>query len=272
MGRRAGWVWAVTGLLLIPVVLSFTHLESVSVPILLAGGAFVTVVLLLQERVRVPTTPRWLGAAIDVALVVLLLLAVPSLVVSVSGDPAVPFDQAIIQFHQNFFLGPANQILAGDAMLVEVLSQYGVGSIYFLAGAFTVIPIGNATLGLIEGGLSALVFIGAFATLRIAGVSRLLAAATMALGVIVLVYGLQYPVGALLQHGAIRFGLPVGVVVGAVAEAAVAAGGDSRSRAPAAHGRRRLGVGAGGVRVHLAHGAGHRCLLRGDPARRGTPP
>ncbi len=219
VGRRAGWVWAVTGLLLIPVVLSFTHLESVSVPILLAGGAFVTVVLLLQERVRVPTTPRWLGAAIDVALVVLLLLAVPSLVVSVSGDPAVPFDQAIIQFHQNFFLGPANQILAGDAMLVEVLSQYGVGSIYFLAGAFTVIPIGNATLGLIEGGLSALVFIGAFATLRIAGVSRLLAAAAMALGVIVLVYGLQYPVGALLQHGAIRFGLPVGVVVGAVAEA-----------------------------------------------------
>jgi hypothetical protein len=217
--RRAGWIWAVTGLLLIPVVLSFTHLESISVPVLLAGGALVAAVLVLQDRVRLPAPPRWLGRAFDVALALLLLLAVPSLVVSVSGDPAVPFDQAIIQFHQNFFLGPANQILAGDAMLVDVLSQYGVGSIYFLAAAFTVIPISNGTLGLVEGGLSALVFVGAFATLRIAGVSRMLAASAMALGVIVLVYGLQYPVGALLQHGAIRFGLPIGVVLGAVAEA-----------------------------------------------------
>lgn len=218
IARRAALVWTITGLLVVPVVLSFTHLESISIPVLLVGGALVAVVLALQEQVRVPTPSGWLGVAIDLVLVVLLLLAVPSLVVSVSGDPAVPFDQAIIQFHQNFFLGPANQILAGDAMLVDVLSQYGVGSIYFLAGAFTVIPISNGTLGLIEGGLSALMFIGAFATLRIAGVSRLLAVSAMAVGVVVLVYGLQYPVGALLQHGAIRFGLPVGVVVGAVAE------------------------------------------------------
>ena len=86
-----------------------------------------------------PRPPVWVGRALDAGLVVLLLLAVPSLVVTVAGDP-VPFDTAIIQFHQNFFLGPANQILVGDAMLVDVLSQYGVGSIYFLAGAFTVIP------------------------------------------------------------------------------------------------------------------------------------
>ena len=49
--------------------------------------------------------------------------------------------------------------------------------------------------------------------------SRLVAATTMAVAVTVLVYGLEHPLGALLQHGAIRFGLPIGVVVGAVAEA-----------------------------------------------------
>ncbi len=80
------------------------------------------------------------------------------------------------------------------------------------------IPIGNETLGLVEGVLSALMFAGAWAVMRIAGVSRLLAAGAMLVAVIALVYGLQYPIGGLLQHGAIRFGLPIGVVVGAVAE------------------------------------------------------
>ena len=148
-----------------------------------------------------------------------LLFAVPNLVIFAGGGGTADAVQtSIIQFHQNFFLGPANQILAGDAMLVDTLSQYGVGSIYFLAGLFTWIPIGNGTLGLIEGVLSALMFIGAWAVTRIAGVSRLLAAAAMVVAVVALVYGLQYPLGGLLQHGAIRFGLPIGVVVGAVAE------------------------------------------------------
>ena len=55
-------------------------------------------------------------------------------------------------------------------------------------------------------------FVATFATLRIAGVSRLWPASAMAVAVIVVVYGLQYPIGGLLQHGAIRFGLPVGVL------------------------------------------------------------
>jgi hypothetical protein len=81
-----------------------------------------------------------------------------------------------------------------------------------------VLPISNGMLGAVEGGLSALVFIATYATLRIAGVSRLLAGAALAVAVTVLVYGLQLPVGGLLQHGAMRFGLPAGVVLGAVAE------------------------------------------------------
>ena len=218
IARRSGWSWVVAGFLLGAVVVAFGHSGSISVAGVLIALALVALLLLLPEPLRLPSPSRGVGLAVDGALVVLILLAVPNLIVYVVDDRDLALQSQLIQFHQNFFLGPANQILAGDAMLVDVLSQYGVGSIYFLAGAYQLLPIGNGTLGLIEGGLSALMFVATFATLRIAGVSRLLAGATMAVAVTVLVYGLDYPLGALLQHGAIRFGLPVGVVLGAVAE------------------------------------------------------
>ena len=200
--------------------LAFTSLDSISVPLLLVGAAVVAALLFARERFEVPVTGRRLGSAADAVVVVLLLLAIPNLAIfsGGGGGTAEAVQTTILQFHQNFFLGPANQILHGDAMLVDTLSQYGVGSIYFLAGLFNFIPISNASLGLIEGVLSALMFIGAWAVMRIAGVSRLLAASAMAVAVIALVYGLQYPLGGLLQHGAFRFGLPIGIVVGAVAE------------------------------------------------------
>ena len=56
-------------------------------------------------------------------------------------------------------------------------------------------------------------------TLRIAGVSRLLAAATMAVAVIVLVYGLELPARGAAPARRHPLRTPVGVVVGAVAEA-----------------------------------------------------
>jgi hypothetical protein len=212
-------LWAVAALLVLGVVVVFTTLDSISPVVLAVGLALTAAVLFAEDRVRIPAPPRSLGATLDVGVIVLLLFAVPNLVVFVLGDPAETYKTSVTQFHQNFYLGPANQLLAGDAMLVDTLSQYGVGSIYFLAGAFNVVPIGNGTLGLIEGLLSALMFIGAYAAIRVAGVSRLLAASAMALAVVVLVYGLEFPLGALLQHGAFRFGLPVGVILGAVAEA-----------------------------------------------------
>ena len=214
----ATWCWAATGLLGIPLVLCFTDLGSVSWSVAAVGAAIVGAVVGLRARFRPPNLPRWVGRCFDAGVVALLLLAVPNVVIFVFGGPD-QLDRSVIQFHQNFFLGPANQVLAGDALLVDVLSQYGVGSIYFLSGAFRVVRIGNGTLGLVEGLLSALMYIGTYATLRLAGVTRALAAAAMAVGVIVLVYGLEYPLGGLLQHGAIRYAMPVGVLVGAVAEA-----------------------------------------------------
>jgi hypothetical protein len=213
--QSSGW-WLVAGLTLVPLALAFTDLGSISVPVAVVGAAGAAAIVAARDRVRWPAVPGWLRLTLDLSVGALLLLAVPNVAIFESGDA---FETSIIQFHQNFYLGPANQILAGDAMLVDVLSQYGVGSIYFIAGVFSMVPIGNGTLGLLEGVLSAIVFVATFATLRIAGVSRLIAASTMAVAVVVLVYGLQYPIGSLLQHGAIRFGVPVGVVLGAVTEA-----------------------------------------------------
>ena len=216
---QRSWCYAVCLVMLGAVTMCFITPESISWPALLGLVVMAAVVLILDDRVRLPAVTGALGGLVDVGLVALLLLAVPSLLPLAAWAPASPFDTNVVNWHQNFYLGPANQILAGDAMLVDVISQYGVGSIYFLAGAFTVIPIGYGTLGLVEGMLSALMFMGAFVALRMAGVSRWLSGWAMAVAVIAFVYGLQAPIGALLQHGAFRFGLPVGVVLGAVAEA-----------------------------------------------------
>ena len=63
-------------------------------------------------------------------------------------------------------------------MLVDVLSQYGVGSIVFLAGVFALVPIGNGTLALTEGALAAGMFCCAYLTLRLARVGLALAWST----------------------------------------------------------------------------------------------
>ncbi len=218
--RRGRQLWLLVGALMVPLVLSFTDTRAIAIGYLLGGLAFVALAVVLRELVHDRAAPRWLGAGMDVALGALLLLAVPNVVIYVAGgDPVTHLEQDLTQFHQGFFLGPANQVMAGDALLVDVLSQYGVGSIYFLAGIFTVVPMGYGTLGLIEGLLSAVVLVAIFATIRIAGVGRTLAACTMAVGVVVAAYRLEYPLGALLQQGSFRFGVPAGVLLGAVAEA-----------------------------------------------------
>ncbi len=205
--------------------LAFAKLGSIALTPLVVGGLLVALLVSGSERVRVPRPPRRWGVAIDAVIVVLLIFAVPNVVIFVLGDPARADETTILQFHQDFFLGPANHVLGGGAMLVDTLSQYGVGSIVFLVGLFEFIPIGNGTLGLIEGLLTAAVFVTGFLILRLTGVSRLLAAAAMTVAVVVLVYGLQYPIGGLLQHGSLRFGLPIGVIAGAVLESRRPQGG-----------------------------------------------
>jgi hypothetical protein len=150
-----------------------------------------------------------------------VLVLVPDLLIfrpeQAAGDIGAALDTGIIQFHQNFLLGPANEVLHGEPMLAPTASQYGVTSIYLLAGWFQIAPIGYGTFGLLTGALTALWFGAGYGILRLAGTGRLLSAAALGVAVVALAYNLAYPVGALPQSGPLRFGLPMALVLTAVA-------------------------------------------------------
>jgi hypothetical protein len=224
--RHAGPAWALAGALLLGSMLAFASLGSIS-PVALALGALLVAACLLAYRrgafERLPRPSRGWGRAIDVAVVILLALVIPDLVIfepgGAVGDPLAAFKAGIIQFHQDFLVGPANQVLAGDAVLVDTASQYGVAPIYLLAAWSELVPIGYGTTGLLDGLLYVLVFGAGYYLLRLARVARPLAIGAMALAVVILLYNLLFPVGGLLQHGELRFGLPMAVVVAATAAA-----------------------------------------------------
>jgi hypothetical protein len=203
------------------VALCFAQFHSIT-PVPLVAGLVIAAAAGYLVAFRQPTLPRpsrGLLVGADVVALVLIALAVPNLVVFTPEDPSASLQTTIIQFHQDFFLGPANALVGGGTMLVDVVSQYGVGSILFLAGVFKLIPIGNGTLAFTEGVLAAGMFCLAYVTLRLAGAGRILAWATLAVAVVVLVFNLVYPLGALLQHGAFRFGMPMVILAAAAWEA-----------------------------------------------------
>ena len=159
----------------------------------------------------------------------LVVLAVPDVVVvqaTRSGSQEIYFDPGIVQFQQDYILGPANQLLGGGALLVnDPVSQYGVGLIYFVAGWFHIAPIGYGTFA-----LPRLAADGAVLHRRLRGAAargrgRLLAAGALALGVVTFVYNFLYFVGQLPEEGPLRFGLPMVVLLGVGRGDPVAAGG-----------------------------------------------
>lgn len=214
-------LWCTAAALAFVAVLAHAVLGSIDVvPLLIAGLVACAALAAYLRRPRVSEAPRgrW-GVAFDAVVLVLIVVSVPNLVVIDVGDPTAQFETQVLQFHQNFLLGPAAQVINGGAMLVDTVSQYGVGSIYAIAGWLALTEPTNGMVGLVDGLLIAAMFAGGYAVLRLAGVPRILAAGALAVCMIVLVWGLLYPVGGLLQHGAIRFGLPMGVLVAGVVEA-----------------------------------------------------
>ena len=216
-------LWALAAALVLGTLLTVTHLDSLSSLPLLLGAALVPGLVVLAGRWSLPRLPSRWGVLADLIAVGLLLLAIPDLVVITPGlsgsNPLDPYITVVSQFHQDFILGPANQMLGGSAMLVDTASQYGVGSIYFVVGWFQLAPIGYGTFGLLDGILTALLFVAGYCLLRLAGSSRLLAASALAVAVIALVLNRIYPVGGLPQEGPLRFGLPVPLIVALVAGA-----------------------------------------------------
>ena len=138
-------------------------------------------------------------------------------------DPAVSaldrFRYSIMQFHQDFLIGPANQVLGGSPMLVESASQYGVGSILFLVAWFKLVPIGYGTFALLDGVLTAFCFVAGYCILRMTGRRVRSRAFALFVGVVVLVLNRPYPIGGLPQEGPLRFGLPIALILVTVAGA-----------------------------------------------------
>ena len=227
LSRAAGispQAWGLAGALLLGTLLTVTRLRSLSLPVLALGAVVAVAVLVVVVRgTRLPRLPRRWGLAADALIAGLLLLAVPDLVIfrpeEAGSAAAIAYETGIIQFHHDFLLGPANQVLGGDAMLVDTASQYGVGSIYLLAGWFQLAPIGYGTFGFLDGVLTALFYVAGYCVLRVAGASRPLAASALAIAVVALVFNLVYPVGALPQQGPLRFGLPIVLILAAAAGA-----------------------------------------------------
>lgn len=214
-------IWMLAGGLTFMALLCFTSVRAISPLALPLGALLVAGSVVASERGRWPAPGRPWRIVADVMLVGLVLLAVPDLIIVEPelspGNATIAFDTAVIQFHQNFLLGPANEILAGGAMLQDTASQYGVVLLYMLAGWFTLVPIDYGTLGFFSGVANALVFAGAFAILRLAGVSRLIAACTFVVAVITLVFDTTYPLNSIPQDSAVRFGLPMTLLLPLVA-------------------------------------------------------
>lgn len=210
---RAGTVEAIAAVLVLGTLLCFTALRSISPVGLVLGALAAAAALVVPARRRLPAPGRRLGPALDVLVVVLVALAIPDLVIfepeAARTSLVLTLQDGIFQFHHDFLLGPANEVLHGGAMLVDVASQYGVGSIDALVAWFHLVPIGYGTLGFLDGLLTAGWFVAGYAILRLARTSRTIAAAALGLGVVVLVDNLAYPVGALPQDGPLRFGMPM---------------------------------------------------------------
>lgn len=154
--------------------------------------------------------PRPLRLAID-ALACLLIAAV------VVQLPELGTYTANIVHHQGFFLGPANDVLHGHAMLNEAWSQYGVGLLDALGIFFEAVPIGFGTMSLLTIALTVAQMVCVYAIVRLAGAGLVLGLAIIAVAIAANLFYTLEAYFAFPSAGPLRFGLPYLIVLFAVA-------------------------------------------------------
>jgi hypothetical protein len=118
-----------------------------------------------------------------------------------------------VSFTHNFYLGPVNEVLHGRTILVDVFAQYGVAVMYFLAGLFSLIPIGYGTFALVLSALTILEFVMLYAIVRIAGRSQLVAVLASAVAIVFVLDGQLQSFDVYPSTGPLRFGLPFVVIL-----------------------------------------------------------
>jgi len=170
----------------------------------------------------------WPIDALAVALVVLTVTDLsgyleyqrPDAVTVTLGDGAVLTPEYLSfahRTHEGFWLGPLNDVLHGRTLLVDVSSQYGVVSVYFLAAFFQVAPLGYGPLALLASFLTALQYAVAYAVMRLGGSARTLAVPAIAAASVGLLLGSIGSPADFPSTGGLRFGIPWLVVLIAVA-------------------------------------------------------
>ncbi len=169
-----------------------------------ARGADVVILALLLLAVAVPVGAAVRGRSLDPRLRLALGVLIPLVLALLAWD--VSFQP--LTSHQDFYLGPANDIRHGRYMLVDDYSQYGVAVIYFLAALLAPLPFGYGTLVLVVGLLTSLLFAAVYVVLRVATRSLAFAAlgtfvALMASTIATIGRSTQYP-----STGFLRFGIP----------------------------------------------------------------
>ena len=141
---------------------------------------------------------RSVGAVADVLFVIFLFL---------SSVDMFPYGGSF-RSNQDFYLGPVNQILHGQAMLVQTFSQYGVGDMYFLAALFHFVPLGYGGLQLIDGLGTGLELLMIYIVLRVGCRQPVYAlVGTLVCLVAAIISGIGPNIGY-PSTGALRFGIP----------------------------------------------------------------
>ena len=159
---------------------------------------------------------RRLGIAADVLLIVAIVLLTVDVTgywqpgLTASSWSALPPNQIapIAQIHQNFYLGPVNDLLHGRALLVEANAVYGIGTSYAIAAWFGLLPFGYGTFGLLGGLATAGMIALGWAVIRVGGAPRVIAALAVIVGVTLTVLAPVTSTALFVNVGGLRFGPP----------------------------------------------------------------
>lgn len=207
--RDSDFSRAITLVSLVLLVLLFVPRGALGPGTLIPALALAALAVVVLVRLRPSRLGRRVTVAVDVAACVLIPLVVIQL------PELVPYAGNIL-LHHLFFLGPANDVVHGRAMLGTAWSQYGVGLIDGLGLVFTVVPAGFGTMVLIIAVLTAAQYVCVYAILRLAGLGFVLTVAALAVAAIGNLFAPLEVFVAFPSDTPLRFGIPYLIVLAAV--------------------------------------------------------
>ena len=191
----------------------FAPISSLRPGVLAASLALAAVAWAILRTRRRLQLPRWLQVAFDA----LAALAIAGFVTTFPDLNTQVGYTAV--HHDSFFLGPANDVLHGRAMLDGAWGQYGMGLTDALALFFTTNTPGFGHLFLLVVGLTCVQYVVVYSTLRLSGLPLVLAFVAVVVAALANIYATEGWYAAFPSITPLRFGLPYLLILLAVIEA-----------------------------------------------------